>query len=937
MRSLVRSKRLVTGALLVVAAVCALWSCPTPEWASLQRRFFAIERAVASAQLERQTALLAQDARAQKLRTELDARDRELATTRAAEWAPLRRELDANRVEDDRLAAERDRLSAARDRLRAQLDDARQRGSHYGEWDLSRRLERLEGELAPVRAAASAAHAKRMQLEQRADPFLQTPLRKELEERESALTAVRSWFEVTGRRPVAPREQRIAALDRTDRCESCHVAARFGSFERLAPADRALASHPAWRTLLALHPVDRFGCTSCHDGDGETLDPARAHAVAGEPLGRSVLASGEMTQASCERCHAGRVSLAAVLSCRTDAECPGDLRCRVPTWPPKDPTTPRAPEAAPACVDRTGAALPRELAPERARGLRVIEEAGCYGCHRIPGTEAMPPPGPDLTRVAAKLNAGWMVEWIRDPAAIHAHARMPSFWPPAVAGSTPEAVAATAKARDAEPRLIAGYLVAQSGKAVLQPAPPGDPARGGDLVETYGCLGCHALAAPRTPEARRLKVPPRDRATRLDPAPDLSDVGDRTTASWLFTWLLDPARLAPEAHMPSFRLDQQEAADLAAFLAEQKTGRTFTAALDVTDPNPAAALEGKRLFIEYGCAGCHAVRGLEPQRPVGPDLAEYGARPASNLPFGAFLADPARRGWAAFTYHKLRNPRAFAGGSGRAARMPDHRLAEDELRAAMVALRGFRGRTLEGDRLGKPAELAAARSRGEQTLRAYNCAGCHALAGQGAAVGAVVERGAERPPSLVHEGKRVQPRWLYEFLRAPTPVRPWLRMRMPTFSLDDSTRADLTAAFAAEDGAPWPFHDEKPRAQMEPAVERLASALFWAFDCGSCHAREGKVAVDPRKAAPDYTRAPDRLRRDYIVELARNPDAMVHDIVMASPWAGGRDPLGEALARPEGPARFQGVDLGRLKSAGPVAQLALVAEWMMRGGYTAAP
>ncbi len=896
-----------------------------------------MERAVASAQLERQTALLAQDARAQKLRTELAARDRELATTRAVEWAPLERDLRAARSDDERLGAERDRLAAERDRLREKLAEARRRGSRHGEWDLSRRLDRLEGELGAARAAASAAHTKRAQLEQRADPFLQTPLRRELTERESALSSVRSWVEDTKRRIVTPREQRVAALDRTDRCESCHVAARFGSFERLAPADRALASHPAWRTLLALHPVERFGCTSCHDGDGESLDPTRAHAVAGEPLGASALASGEMTQASCERCHAGRVSLTAVLACRTDAECPDELRCRVPSWPPKDPTNPRAPDAAPACVDRTGAALPRELAPLRARGLQVIEEAGCYGCHRIPGTETMPPPGPDLRKVAAKLNAGWMVEWIRDPAAIHAHARMPSFWPTAVPGSTPEAVAAAAKARDTEPRLIAGYLVAQSGKAVLQPAPPGDPARGADLVETYGCLGCHALAAPRTPEARRLKVPARDRATRLDPAPDLSDVGDKTTASWLYTWLLDPARLAPEAHMPSFRLDQQEAADLAAFLADQKTGRTFAATLDVTDPKPAAALEGKRLFTEYGCAGCHTVRGLEPQRPVGPDLGEYGARPASNLPFGAFLADPGRRGWAAFTYHKLRNPRAFAGTTGRAARMPDSRLDEAELRAAMVALRGFRGRTLEGDRLAKRDELAAARSRGEQTLRAYNCAGCHALAAQRGAVGAIVERGAERPPSLAHEGKRVQPRWLYEFLRAPTPVRPWLRMRMPTFSLDDSTRADLTAAFAAEDGVAWPFRDERPTTPMEPAVERLASTLFWAFDCGSCHARGGKISVDPRKAAPDYARAPERLRRDYIVELARNPGAMVHDIVMASPWAGGRDPLDEALSRPEGPARFQGVDLGRLKSAGPVSQLALVAEWMMRGGYTAPP
>ncbi len=933
MRSLARSKRLLaaTLALVVVAlGVCALCCRRTPEWASMQRRFFAIERAVAAAQLERQAALLAKDARAQKLRAEIDARDRELLGARAAEWAPLRQKLEAAQAEDDRLTAVRDRLAAERERLRAAIDGARRLGSRFGDWDGTRRLDRLERELTSARAAAAAASGKRAELEKAAEAHLQTPLRKELQRREAAREAVRRWVDDTRQRKVAPREQRLEALGRTDRCESCHVAARFGSFERLAPADRALGSHPAWRTLFALHPVDRFGCTGCHEGDGASLDRPRAHATPGEPIGAT---PKELAQASCERCHTGRVSLAAVLACQTDAECPDGLRCQVPSWPPRDPTDPRAPEAAPACVDRTGAALPRELAPLRARGLRVLEEAGCYGCHHIPGTEAMPAPGPDLRRVAAKLDAGWMVEWIRDPGAIHARARMPSFWPAAAPGATPEETAALAKAREAEPRLLAGYLVAQSGKLALEPEPKGDPARGADLVETYGCLGCHALASPRTPEARRLKVPPRDRATRLDPAPDLSDEGDKTTAKWLYAWLLDPARVSTEAHMPSFRLDQQEAADLAALLSEQKSGRSFSPTPDVTDPTPAAALEGKRLFTEYGCAGCHAVRGLEPQRPVGGDLGDYGARSASSLPFGAFLGDVARRSWAAFTYHKLRQPRAFAAPSGRAARMPDSRLDEEELGAALVALRGFRGRTIEGDRLASVPELAAARSRGEQTLRAYDCAGCHALAGQRGAMASLSERGAERPPSLVHEGKRVQPRWLYEFLRAPTPVRPWLRMRMPTFPLSDTLRSDLTAAFAAEDGVPWPLRDERPAAPREPVVERLAATLFWAFDCGACHARGARITVDPRKAAPDYTRAPERLRRDYIVELARNPDAMAHDIVMASPWANGRDPIDEALARPDGPARFQGVDVIRLKNAGPVAQLALVAEWLMRGSY----
>ena len=39
------------------------------------------------------------------------------------------------------------------------------------------------------------------------------------------------------------------------------------------------------------------------------------------------------------------------------------------------------------------------------------------------------------------------------------------------------------------------------------------------------------------------------------------------------------------------------------------------------------------------------------------------------------------------------------------------------------------------------------------------------------------------PPILNGEGAKVQPDWLFSFLQAPTPIRPWLKIRMPTFHL----------------------------------------------------------------------------------------------------------------------------------------------------------
>src|SRR5690606_27478418 len=65
---------------------------------------------------------------------------------------------------------------------------------------------------------------------------------------------------------------------------------------------------------------------------------------------------------------------------------------------------------------------------------------------------------------------------------------------------------------------------------------------------------------------------------------------------------------------------------------------------------PAAQIEprGRALFGEYGCAGCHIVRGHFAGTPIGPDLTHYGARAtlaAGTLPMSAdatsrFIRDP---------------------------------------------------------------------------------------------------------------------------------------------------------------------------------------------------------------------------------------------------------------------------------------------------------
>jgi hypothetical protein len=55
----------------------------------------------------------------------------------------------------------------------------------------------------------------------------------------------------------------VKDLQRADRCVTCHMATGWKGFEK---TDEPLRTHPA--EPLRNHPVERFGCTSCHGGQG---------------------------------------------------------------------------------------------------------------------------------------------------------------------------------------------------------------------------------------------------------------------------------------------------------------------------------------------------------------------------------------------------------------------------------------------------------------------------------------------------------------------------------------------------------------------------------------------------------------------------------------------------------------------------------------------
>ena len=74
--------------------------------------------------------------------------------------------------------------------------------------------------------------------------------------------------------PTGLQQVYVKALDRTDRCVTCHQAMEWKGMEG---APQPFRSHPA--EILQKHPLLKYGCTSCHGGQGFATDMTNAHGL----------------------------------------------------------------------------------------------------------------------------------------------------------------------------------------------------------------------------------------------------------------------------------------------------------------------------------------------------------------------------------------------------------------------------------------------------------------------------------------------------------------------------------------------------------------------------------------------------------------------------------------------------------------------------------
>lgn len=263
--------------------------------------------------------------------------------------------------------------------------------------------------------------------------------------------------------PSGPQQIWIKSLDRADRCITCHQGVGWAGLER---ADEPWRTHR--RDILAAHPVERFGCTICHGGQGWAVDVDGAHGhVAGwsEPLLDDALTDGlpsagpgaSLVETNCNVCHRYETRTAGAESIN------------------------------------------------RAKAL--VREKGCRACHLINGRGGLI--GPDLTwagdknpeqydysRMPGRHSVlAWHIEHMRDPRALVPDSVMPNFHlPPGDSAALAMLVMSWRRGPDA------ASLLGSTPRA--DTAPEVDPADyermasgpGAWFVRT-GCFRCHDVAA----------------------------------------------------------------------------------------------------------------------------------------------------------------------------------------------------------------------------------------------------------------------------------------------------------------------------------------------------------------------------------------------------------------------------------------------------------
>ena len=384
---------------------------------------------------------------------------------------------------------------------------------------------------------------------------------------------------------------------------------------------------------------------------------------------------------------------------------------------------------------------------------------------------------------------------------------------------------------------------------LLQPraTPPLDPVdwsradveKGGEVFRGSRCVTCHEVNG---------------RGGTLGPA--LTHVGAKASREWLYSWIRDPHRLQPKTLMPRFRLTDEQARDLAAYLSEEHGDAPE--GFEGTDAPPSAALadEGRGVFEKRGCYSCHEIEGFPVLARIGPKLAAIGDRVLEPAPLVARGLLPTLPNWL---FTKVGGPERVLS----AARMPTFGFAEDEAASVTVALLSLRAKEIPAALTTHDPVRPAQAPQGEfgALVRRYRCLSCHTLGGSGhvTASGAPLSTVA-----LDRIGSQLTREHLERYIAKPYAVRVALPERMPHLNVAPEEARALAGHLETV------MRDDSLETVVpgDSATVARGKELFDRHGCIACHIVGDKGGY----VGPDLNGSGARLKPGWTVAWLLDPE-----------------------------------------------------------------
>jgi len=583
-----------------------------------------------------------------------------------------------------------------------------------------------------------------------------------------------------------------------DRCTSCHIPILKPGYEKLK---QPFQTHPNLTEIFNNHPVDQYGCVTCHGGQGRATQIKDKPMEEGDyPHGfdhhwKNPLLRGDFVQSSCNKCHIQEFNLdmAPVYTqgkhLFVNYGCINCHKVKGLEWAPKaGPDLSKIkekvyPEWFKAWIKKPTDYLPKTRMPQvpwysdqdpikamayilsvsepfnwkygkfpggnSDKGKELFNSVGCFACHNLDGTGGTS--GPALDRIAEKTSADWIYNWIQDPKNWSELHRMPSL-----------------RLSKEEAADITAYVSSHGKKpdedAALRTAlaDPENIKAGFNVINTYGCYACHNIKGFEKSSNPSVELTNFGRKDVHELAFGDAKIPE-TWEAWTDGKLKSPQQYVDErssSYMPKPNIDDAQRHALLVFLKGQMP-EVLPQKYIAYDPE---VEKGRELINKYNCKACHVIEG--DGQEVAKFIKEPNFLPPNLASVGARLQTDWMRGF-------LKNPGDFPKvRSWLNIRMPTFQMSDEDVESI---LRYFKKHDhAEGllevvDEHVTPAEVAAAQKlMGPEN---FNCFSCHIMGDKFPEGGPTVWA-----PNLAYAHERIRPQWLNKWIRNPGDMVPGTRM-----------------------------------------------------------------------------------------------------------------------------------------------------------------